>query len=96
MEPLAIGALAGVESVSLLIQVTEQMIRLDLDIGPAQRTLQEAPEILHAVGVDQAVNVSLGVVDDLVLVGLVESLVAAKLIRVDGRTGLDVLADVAL
>src|SRR5665213_625339 len=52
----------------LLIEVSEQMERLNTHIGTAHRSLKQAPEVLHAVRVDIAIHVSFGVVDNLVSV----------------------------
>ena len=69
------------------------MERLNTHIGTADRTLQEAPEVLHAVSVDVAVNVALSVVDDLVGVLRIKPIVREKFIGHDFGAAPNVLAD---
>lgn len=45
-----------------LVEVTEQVKRLDTDIGAVETTLEQAPEVFDAVGVDLAADVSLSMV----------------------------------
>ena len=56
---------------SLLIEVTEKMKRFDANIGSVDAALQEAPEVLKAIGVDVTIDVFDGVIDD--LMGIVAS-----------------------
>ena len=44
------------------------MERLDAEIGSVQTAFQEAPEILHGIGVDVPVHIFHGVIDDGMLV----------------------------
>ena len=55
-----------VEAERLFIQVAEQVIRFDRNVGPVDTSLQEAPEVFHAIGMYIAVHVGYGVVNDLV------------------------------
>src|SRR5216683_463621 len=48
-EACRVRALALIVAESLLIQIAEQMKRLDAHVGPLQTTLQERPEILDPV-----------------------------------------------
>ncbi len=70
-----------VESICLLIEVAEQMKRLDTDVGSIQTTLEQRPKVFQPVGVNLAVYVLDGVVDHLVL-KLIESFVRLQGIRV--------------
>jgi hypothetical protein len=56
---------AVVVAKGLFVQVSEQMERLDTDIGAFQPTLQKRPEFLIYVRMDIAVDVAFGVVDHL-------------------------------
>src|SRR5450432_2181120 len=55
-----------VESESLLIAIPEQMKRLDVNVGAFKGALQEAPEVLQTVSVNQSVCVAFQMVNDLV------------------------------
>lgn len=55
-----------VEPEGLLVQIPEQVERLDRYVGAVQGPFEQAPEVLAAVRVDRAVHVTLGVVNDLV------------------------------
>src|SRR5437773_12535417 len=50
----------------LFVKVAEQVKRLNTDVGSMKGTLQEAPEILHRVGMNRAVHVLNGMVNNLV------------------------------
>lgn len=65
-EPALVIVLAGIEAERLFIEVAEQMERLDTHIGALDPALQEAPEVLNAVGMDIPAHVGFGVIDDLV------------------------------
>src|ERR1700680_4171905 len=54
------------------------MERFNAYISTLQSALQERPEVLQSVGVDLAIDVSLGVVDDLMHVILVQSVVGLQ------------------
>jgi hypothetical protein len=55
-----------VESEGLLIQIAEQMERLDTDVRGTKPALQKAPELLNTVSVDVPLQVGLSVIDELV------------------------------
>ena len=57
--------LAIVEAIRLLIEIAEQVERLDLNVGSADGALQQRPEVLQTIGVDVAVNVCHGVIHNL-------------------------------
>ncbi len=52
LESVSIVGLAGVVSESLFGQIPKQMDYFDIDVGAADCPLQQAPEVLDAVGVD--------------------------------------------
>jgi len=49
----------------LFIDVTEQKERLDTHLGGVQTALEQAPKVLHAVGVTLPIHILLGMVDNL-------------------------------
>src|SRR5580698_5292898 len=59
---------AIVEPESLFIHIAEQMKRFDRDIRSAESSLEQAPEVFHALSVNLPVYVLLKVIDELVLV----------------------------
>src|SRR2546427_10385220 len=61
-ESAAIIILPIVEPEGLLVEVAEQVERLDAHVGAADRPLQEAPEVLNPLRMDVAVHVRLRVV----------------------------------
>jgi len=65
-EPSNVLGFPIVEPKDLLIEIPEPMERLDAHIGAFDPTLQQAPEVLQPVGVDLALGIALGVVNDLV------------------------------
>lgn len=81
----------------LLIQVAEQVKRLDTDVGSFQSALDQTPEVFQTVGMNLPVNVLFGVVNDLVLEALLlESHVGHECIGVDRAARLDVSANIGL
>lgn len=92
VEALRIGQRPLVVAESLFVNVSEQVERFDGHIGSMDTSLQERPEILHAVCVDLSVDVSLGVVDEPV-VKLIQSFIRQERIGVYARSSLNVLAD---
>ncbi len=67
-EAPAVGVPPLVEPERLLVEVAEEMERLDADVGAFDVAFQERPEVFEPVGVDLAARVGFGVVDDLVRV----------------------------
>lgn len=92
-ESVPVHVMAGVESEHLLVKVSEQVERLHTDVGSLDGALQQRPEVLHAIGVNLAVNVFFGMVNDLVLILVTEQDVGAVSIRIDFRATLYILAD---
>ena len=66
LEPSAITLLifAFVVPECLLVKVAEQMKRFHGNIGSFQRAFQQAPEVLHAVRMDMALDVLDGMIDN--------------------------------
>lgn len=56
-EASEVGQLALVESEHALVQVSEQVERLDADVGAVKATLEQRPEVLGSVGVDLPIDV---------------------------------------
>lgn len=54
---------AIVEAERLFVNVTEQVERLHADISSIESALEQAPKILHAVGVNLALNVFDGMIE---------------------------------
>src|ERR1035437_3520801 len=51
-EAVTVGHVPVVEAVNFFVKVSEQVERLNADVGAFQRTLQETPEVLKPVRVD--------------------------------------------
>lgn len=79
----------------LFVEVTEQVKRFDRNVSAFDGPLQETPEVLHAVRVNVAVNVALGVIDNLVSV-FRQSLVRLQGVRAERGAGCNVIAHAAL
>ena len=58
-----ICGLAIVETIRLLVQIAEQVERLNRNIGALDRTLQQTPVVLKPVRVYLTIDVRLGMVD---------------------------------
>src|SRR5437773_2309286 len=67
-EAFATRLLASIEPECLLVEVAEEVERLDAHIRPPDGPLEEPPEIFHAVHMDVAVHVLNRVVYDFVCV----------------------------
>jgi hypothetical protein len=93
LEPTRIVGLAVVVAEGLLIEIAEQVERLNADVGSLDGSLEQAPEILQTVGVDATVNVSFGVVDELMGLSVAQQLVGLVGVGVDVRAYLDVAPD---
>jgi hypothetical protein len=63
-----VHGLTIIEAECLLIDVPEQVERFDAHLGAVRASLQQAPEILHSIGVDVAVNILHQMVHDVVFV----------------------------
>src|SRR6185437_3127290 len=100
-KPLGIGkpslpGLGVVVAERLLIQVAEQVERLDCNVGAVQPTFNEAPEVFHAVGVDLTVNVLGGVINDSAQESVLQPVVARMLVGHDLCATPNMLADEGL
>jgi hypothetical protein len=78
---------------SLLVDIAEQVERLHADVGAVQAAFEQAPEILDCIGVDIAVYVFDGMIDDCVIIVLGQSFIRTQFITENRGTGFDVLAD---
>lgn len=58
------GAVADAES--LFVKVAQQRKRFDAHVGSADRALQQRPDASHTVGVNSALHIGFGIVDDFV------------------------------
>jgi hypothetical protein len=63
IETASIICPALIESERLLINIAVKMWRIDRNVCPVDCALQQAPKILHAIRVNMAVNICLGVVN---------------------------------
>jgi hypothetical protein len=81
---------------SLFVQIAEKMEWFDRNVGAANAALQERPEILKGVGVDVAIHVGYGVVNDLMRILAFEPIVGKQRIGIKRRTRFNVLADLSL
>lgn len=92
-ETLPVVSLPGVEPERLLVEVAEEMEGLDAHVGSLDRALEQAPEVLKAVGVDVADRVALGMVDDGVDVIGLKAVIGANLVGEELGAGLHVRLD---
>lgn len=92
-EPLRVGQLASVVPEGLFVQIAEQVERLDADVGSMQLALYQRPEVLHRVRVNIALGVFNSMVNYLMREVAVKSVVGLQRIRIQSRTGSDVLPD---
>lgn len=76
-----VGAFAGVEAIRLLVQVAEEVGRIDGHVGASDGPLQQRPEVFESVGVDLTVHVGDGVVNRRVLVIVAPSDFRKALVR---------------
>ena len=75
----------------LLIKVTEKMERFNAHVGSVKSALQETPKVFKSVRVDNTIDVSDRVIDDLVRVLAFQSVVGFQIIAVERRSRLDML-----
>ena len=92
IEPLRIIHIPLVVTEYLFVNVTEQMERFDRNVCAVDPALQERPEILATIRVNLSVDVRLGMVYELVT-KLVHSFVREQGVRVNVRSGLNILAN---
>ena len=93
IKPLGIGHFPIVESERLLVNVAEQVERLNADVGSMQAALQQTPKVFHAVGMNITFHVFDCMIDNSVLVVRAQPIIRFQLITEDGRACFDVLAD---
>ena len=72
------------------------MLGIDADIGAVRPSLEQAPEVLDAVGVDTTVELPLGAIYGVVRVVVAEPVVGRVAVGVDGAAALDGLPDAGL
>jgi hypothetical protein len=82
-----------VEAKALLVQIAVHVERVNADVGAFDGALEQAPERLQAIGVNQPNSISLSMVNDLMVVGLLESDVGRQRVGVENGTFLDVGAN---
>jgi len=86
---------AEVITENLFVKVAEKMERFDRNISAFELALEQTPEVFEAVGMNLPVNISLGVVDYLMLKSVfVNSHVGHERIGIDRTARLDVSLDV--
>ena len=69
-----------VVAVCLLVKIPEQVEWFDTHVGSVQTTLQQAPEVLHAVSVDPLPDIGFSVVDDFMIVFGLQPVVALEFV----------------
>src|SRR6266852_1303963 len=93
---VAIPMLALIVAERLLVEVTEQMERLDADVCAFQAALEQRPEILDPVRMDVALDVLLGVIHKLMDVIFIEAGVGRQFIGEQFRAADHVRPDLFL
>jgi len=88
---LIVHVFAVVVPKALLIEVAKQMEWLNAYIRPVDTTLQQRPEVLKPVGVDTAVDVFNGMVNNLMRIVPSQSFIGKKSISVESSTSLNML-----
>src|SRR6266446_899693 len=91
-KPTSVIVLALVESERLLVQIAEQMKRLNVHIRPVDSALKQRPKVFQSVGMDAPFHVALGMIDELVGVFVRQAHVGKMLVCENFRAFLDVLA----
>src|SRR5579862_134657 len=87
---------AIIEAECLFVNIGLQVRGIDADVGSLQSALEQAPEILHAVGMYAALNVALQVIHKLTLDLWRAVAVDRKLIGVQFRSGFNVVLQIWL
>src|SRR5207237_9486865 len=85
------------EAAHLLVNIPEQVERVNGNVGAFDRPLQEAPEVLQAVGVDLPAHVLPRMVDHLMLIelGQLPLTILLRGISVEVRSLFDVRHDMS-
>jgi hypothetical protein len=95
-EPLGVRSLPAIVPKRLFVQITEQVEGLDADVCAVQPALEQAPEVLHRIGVNVAVDVLNSVIDDGVPIVIGQTIVRKQFVTEDRGASLNALADLAL
>src|SRR5271165_115131 len=96
IEPLSIvHALAVVEAERLLVKIPKQVERLDADVSTVYAPLEQAPEVFQPVSVYAAIDIFLGMVNDLMRVFLRQSIVREQ-VRAHVEAGAALYSDALL
>lgn len=95
-ESFRIGHLAIVIAKRLLVNVPEQVERLNAHVRSVQAALQETPKVLHSVCVGVAFHIRDGVVYNFVFELIGKRGVGVQFIAEDRRASFNVFADVPL
>ena len=69
-----------VVAVCLLVKIPEQVEWFNTHVGSVQATLQQAPEVLHAVSVAPLPDIGFSVVDDFMIVVGLQPVVALEFV----------------
>src|SRR5205807_3500023 len=87
---------ALIEAEGLLVQVTEQMERLNTNVSPANAALEQTPKVFQSVRMNVAASVGFGMVNDIVNVIRGKAIVGTQRIRMHLRANLNALANMGL
>lgn len=95
-EALAIPLIPRVETKRLFVHVAVKVIIAHLVVSADDHSLEQAPEVLYAVGVNAASDILSGMVNEVVLVCRAEGAIRLQGIRVDDGSRRDVRENLAL
>jgi len=96
-EAVAIGhVLAVVVAERLLVDVAEKVKRFHAHVSTPEPALEQGPEILHPVGVNVALHVLNGVIDNGMLVVGTKAVIGFQFVSEQGRAHSNVFADLLL
>jgi len=85
--------LSVIESEGLFVEVAKQMKRFNGNISSFEASFEKTPEVFESVGMDASVDVSFGVVDDLMHIFSVKPFIGQKSIGIQSRSFFHVVAD---
>jgi len=94
-EPICVVPLAEIESPSFFVAVPMQVGRSDSNVGSLQCSLQQGPEVFHAVRVATCPNVFDSMINRTVSEPIAKRVVRQCRVGIDMRVSLDVADDVA-
>jgi hypothetical protein len=92
-EPLRVIQFALVVAKRLFVQISEQVERLNADVGAVKLSLDHTPEILHRVRVDVATDVLDSMIDDGMLIIVFQAIVGFQGVTEDSAASLNALAN---